>query len=102
MKLTRSAVERLKALILDHPEDPIVRVQVKDVDDQRLAFSITLEGRVLPDDEAQSVDGLTVAISAASAMRMSGITMDYQDPGGFKFLHTDDPNDLRLDLIHLN
>jgi len=102
MKLTRSAVERLKALILEHPEDPIVRVQVKDVDEQRLAFSITLEHQVQSDDKARTIDGLTVAIPSASAARMEGITMDYQEPGGFKFHHTDDPNDLRLELINLN
>ena len=102
MKLTRSAIEQLKALILEHPDDPIVRVQVKDMDEQRLVFSITLEDRVLPDDEARTIDGVTVAVPTASAVRMSGITMDYQEPGGFKFLHIDDPNDLRLDLINLN
>ncbi len=102
MKLTQSAVERLKALVVEHPEDPIVRVQVKDLDEERLSFSITLEDKVQPDDEVRIVDGLTVAIPAASAVRMDGITMDYQKAGGFKFHHTDDPNDLRLDLINLN
>ena len=102
MKLTRTAVEQLKALIIKHPEDPIVRVQVKDVDDQRLAFSITLEDRVHPDDQARTIDGLTVAIPAASAARMDGITMDYQDPGGFKFHHTTHQDDPPLDLISLN
>ncbi|MDF0675635.1 MAG: hypothetical protein P0120_15030 [Nitrospira sp.] len=57
MKLTRSAVERLKALSVVYPEDPIVRVQVKDVDDQRLAFSITLEDRAEPDIEYTDPSG---------------------------------------------
>jgi Fe-S cluster assembly iron-binding protein IscA len=102
MKLTGPAVEQLKALIVEHPEDPIVRVQVKDVDDQRLAFSITLEDRVQPDDQAQTIDGLTVAVPTASAARMEGITMDYQDPGGFKFHHTNHQDEPPLDLIKLN
>lgn len=102
MKLTRSAVERLKALIREHPEDPIVRVQVKDLDEQRLSFSITLEDQVLPDDHAQTVDGVTVTIPSASAVRMDGITMDYQEPGGFKFHHSDQQNDPRLNVISLN
>ena len=102
MKLTRSAVQRLKALILEHPEDPIVRVQVKDVDDQRLAFSITLEHQVQSDDKARTIDGLTVAIPSSSAIRLDGITMDYQEPDGFKFHHSDYQDDLRLDLINLN
>ncbi|MDI3465717.1 MAG: hypothetical protein OJF50_004538 [Nitrospira sp.] len=102
MRLTRSALERLKVLVLEHPEDPIVRVQVEDLDEQRLSFNITLEDRVQPDDEAQVVDGLTVAIPSASAGRMKGITMDFQEPDGFKFHHSDQPHDLRLDLINLN
>lgn len=102
MKLTRSAVEQLRALIVEHPEDPIVRVQVKDVDDQRLAFSITLEDRVQPDDQAQTIDGLTVAIPSANAARMDGITMDYQNPGGFQFHHTTQQDEPPLNLISLN
>jgi Fe-S cluster assembly iron-binding protein IscA len=102
MKFTRPAVERLRALIVEHPKDPIVRVQVKDVDDQRLAFSITLEDRVQPDDQTQTIDGLTVAIPSASAARMDGITMDYQDPGGFQFHHTTHQDEPPLDLISLN
>ena len=79
MKLTRSAVEHLKTLIREHPEDPIVRVQVKDLDEQRLSFSITLEDRAQPDDEVQTIDGLTIAIPSTSAVRMNGIAMDYRD-----------------------
>ncbi|MGE3979559.1 MAG: hypothetical protein AB7F94_18540 [Nitrospira sp.] len=102
MKLARSAVERLKALIREHPEDPIVRVQVKDLDEQRLSFSITLEDRVQSNDQVQIVDGLTVALPAASAVRMNEITMDYQEPGGFKFHHADQRNDPLLNIISLN
>lgn len=102
MKLARSAVERLKELIREHPEDPIVRVQVKDLDEQRLSFSITLEDRVQSNDQVQIVDGLTVALPAASAVRMNGITMDYQEPGGFTFHHADQQNDPLLNIISLN
>ena len=102
MKLTRSAVEHLKALVLAHPEDPIVRVEVKDVDEHRLTFNITLEDKVQPDDEAQAIDGLTVAVAGVSAARLDGITMDYKEPGGFKFHHAGPQEDFRLDLINLN
>ena len=102
MKLTRSAVEHLKTLIREHPEDPIVRVQVKDLDEQRLSFSITLEDRAQPDDEVQTIDGLTIAIPSTSAVRMNGIAMDYQEPGGFKFHHSDQQDDPRLNVISLN
>ena len=102
MKLTRPAVERLKALIVEHPDDSIVRVEVKDVDDHRLVFSITLEDRVHPEDQAQTIDGLTVAVPAASAARMDDVTVDYQDPGGFKFHHANPQDDLPVNLINLN
>lgn len=102
MKLTRSAVEQLKALIREHPEDSIVRVQVRDLDEQRLSFSITLEDRVQPDDEVQRVDGVTVAIPTAKAVRMQDILMDYHEPDGFKFHHSDQPHDPRLNVISLN
>ncbi len=102
IKVTRSAVEHLKTLILAHPEDPIVRVEVKDLDDHRLTFNITLEDKVQPDDEVQTTDGLMIAVAGASAARLDGITMDYQEPGGFKFHHADPQDDFRLDLINLN
>ncbi|MBI5672132.1 MAG: hypothetical protein HZC50_02460 [Nitrospirae bacterium] len=68
----------------------------------RLAFSITLEDKVQPDDHGQSIDGRMVAIPTACAKRMDGITMDYQNPGGFKFHHTDHQDELRLHLLNLN
>lgn len=102
MKITRSAVEHLKAQVLAHPEDPIVRVQVKDLDDHRLAFNITLEEKVQPDDAVQTIDGLTVAVAGGSAARLDGITMDYLEPGGFKFHHADPQEEFRIDLINLN
>ena len=102
IKITQSAIAHLKALILKHPEDPIVRVQVKDLDDHRLTFNITLEDKVQPDDEAQTIDGLMIAVAGASAMRLDGITLDYQEPGGFKFHHAEPQDDFRLDLINLN
>lgn len=102
MKFTRPAVERLKKLIIEHPEDPIVRVQVKDMDDRRLVFSITLEDRAQPEDQVQAIDGLTVAVPAASAARMDSVIVDYQDLGGFKFHHTDQQDESRSDLIKLN
>lgn len=99
MKLTHSAVEHLKSVILEHPEDTVVRIQVKDLEEQRLAFSITLEDRVQPEDRAEIIDDLTVAAPAASAVRLDGVILDYQEASGFKFHHTDHPSDLRLDFI---
>ena len=102
IKITGLAVEHLKALVLKHPEDPIVRIQVKDLDDHRLTFNITLEDKVQPDDEVQTIHGLTVAVARDSVTRLDGITMGYQEPGGFKFHHAGHQEDFRLDLINLN
>ena len=105
IKVTKSAVVKLKALIVEHPEDPIVRVKVRDLDEARLTFNITLENKTQPDDQIQELDGLTVAVEAQSAPRMDGITLDYQESGGFKFIHpepTEHKDTFKLDLINLN
>jgi Fe-S cluster assembly iron-binding protein IscA len=85
--LTLSAVARLKTLLAEHPEDPVVRLTLKDLDEHRLAVNITLESSPHGDDEVYTHGELTVAIEANSAMRMDGMTIDYQDPGGFLILH---------------
>ncbi|MBI4401811.1 MAG: hypothetical protein HY581_09290 [Nitrospirae bacterium] len=100
--VTLSAIRKLKALILEHPEDPIVRVGIKDLDEARLAFSITLERVPQPDDEIQHIDGLTVAVAASSALRLDGVTLDYLAHEGFKFLHPTERELPRLDLFNLN
>ena len=102
LQLTLSAIEKLKALIEEHPEDPIVRVTLRDLDDTKLSFSIVLDSTVQPEDEVQELDGVTIAIEGQSAPRMDGITLDYREPDGFKFLHPDDPGLIKLTLPQLN
>ncbi len=97
-----SAVSKLKTLILEHPEDPIVRLTIRDVDDTRLAFSITLESDAQTDDEVHECDGLTVAVEARSAVRMNGIILDYEDAGGFKFFYPDHGSDDLPGIVSLN
>ncbi len=86
LTLTQKAIDRLRALILEHPEDPVVRVAVRDVNAQRLSLSITLEAEVRDDDAVEQIEGLTVALDRASAQRTSGMTVDYRD-GHFSFVH---------------
>lgn len=105
IKITSSAVEKLQALIMEHPEDPIVRVKVRDRDETKLTFSITLEDRAQPDDEIQEIQGLMVAVERQSAPRMDGITIDYQEPEGFKFKHPDpheDQSPIKFDFFNMN
>ena len=85
--VTLPAIEKLKTLLVEHPEDQVVRITVKDLDDHRLAFGLTLEAETQPGDEIQVIEGLTVAIEKQSAPRMDGMTMDYREPEGFRFLH---------------
>jgi iron-sulfur cluster assembly accessory protein len=102
INLTPSAISKFKALILKHPEDPVVRLMLKDVDEARLGFSITLESEAKADDEVQECDGVMVAVDATSALRMNGITLDYSDADGFKFRHPNHEDDNPLRIISLN
>lgn len=90
MRLTDAAIARLKTLIEEHPDDPIVRVTIKDLDERRLAFSITLESEAKAEDQAQECDGLTVAIPTPHAVRLEGVTLDYREPEGFAFMHPEE------------
>lgn len=94
IRVTQAATFKLKALILEHPDDPVVRIALKDLNAQQLVFSITLENHIQPDDIVQDCDGLTVAVSADSAARMDRVTLDYLEPGGFSFQHPEDERDL--------
>ena len=105
IKVTSSAVEKLKALVLEHPEDPIVRVKVRDLEESKLTFSITLEDQIQPEDQVQDIQGLQVAVEGQSATRMDGMTIDYQDAEGFKFKHPEPPehqDPFKLDLLNMN
>lgn len=87
LTLTRTALERLRRLIQEHPEDPIVRIAVRDVNTQRLSLSITLEPTTREDDAVEQIDGVTVALDRTSAHRTSGMTVDFQADKGFLFAH---------------
>ena len=94
--VTVAAIAKLKAIQFHHPEDPIVRISVRDVDDSRLSFGITLEANTQPDDDVQQIDGLTIAVDRRSAPRMEGVTVDYTEADGFRFLHDDQGRSLPL------
>jgi hypothetical protein len=72
--VTVAAITRLKAIQVDHPEDPIIRIIVRDLDQTRLNFSITLEAAAQPD----------------------GVTLDYTTTDGFRFLHSEPERSLPL------
>lgn len=92
LNLTQKAVDRLRALLLEHPEDPVVRITVRDMDAQRLSLAITLEAAAREEDMVEQIEGLTIASDRSSAHRTSGMTVDYQ-AGSFSFVHpqADDP-----------
>ena len=94
--VTVAAIAQLKAIQVHHPEDPVVRISVRDVDDSRLSFNITLEATTQPDDVIQQVDGLTIAVDQRSAPRMEGVTVDYTEADGFRFLHDGEGRSLPL------
>jgi len=94
--VTIAAIAKLKAIQVHHPDDPVVRIAVRDLDDARLCFSITLESETKQDDNVQEVDGLTIAVDRASALRMEGVTVDYTEADGFRFLHDGEGRSLPL------
>lgn len=94
--ITVAAIAKLKAIQANHPEDPFVRISVRDLDNTRLSFSITLEANPQPDDNVQQVDALTIAIDRQSAPRMENVTVDYTEADGFRFLHDDEGRSLPL------
>ena len=94
--VTVAAIAKLKAIQVHHPEDPVVRISVRDLDDSRLSFSITLEANTQPDDDIQQIDGLTIAVAPRSAPRMQGVTVDYTEADGFRFLHDDEGRSMPL------
>jgi Fe-S cluster assembly iron-binding protein IscA len=94
--VTVAAIAKLKAIQAHHPEDPVVRVSVRDLDDSRLSFSITLEAAHQSDDDVQQIDGLTIAVDRQSAPRMERVTVDYTEADGFRFLHDDEGRSLPL------
>ncbi|HEY3197843.1 MAG TPA: iron-sulfur cluster biosynthesis family protein [Nitrospirales bacterium] len=100
--VTPAAQRQLLQLIADHPEDPVVRLSVKDLDHARIAFSITLESEPHMDDQVQNLDGMQIAVEGQNATRLDGITLDYTEPGGFRFLHPQKADQDALGVINLN
>jgi len=87
LNLTWTAIERLRKLIEEHPEDPVVRITLRDLDDQRLSLAITLEPAIQEEDEVQHIEGLTIALERSSVHRTNGMTVDFQAEKGFTFVH---------------
>jgi Fe-S cluster assembly iron-binding protein IscA len=100
--VTLSAIAKLRAIQVHHPEDPVVRISVRDLDDSRLSFSITLEASTQPDDDVQEIDGLTIAVDRRSASRMERVTVDYTEVNGFRFLHDEEGRSSPLTVPKLN
>ena len=84
---TVAAIAKLKTIQVNHPEDSVVRISVRDLDDSRLSFSITLKANTQPDDDVQQVDDLMIAVDRQSAPRMEGVTVDHAEADWFRFLH---------------
>jgi len=94
--VTVAAIAKMKAIQVIHPEDPVVRISVRDLDESRLSFSITLEANIQPDDAVQQIDGLTIAVDRRSAPRMEKVTVDYTEATGFCFLHDEKGHSLPI------
>ncbi len=103
INITDSAAAKLKALILEHPDDPIVRISMKDHSETQIKFSIVLESNPQPEDEVFESNGLTLAIDQHTAARIGGVTVDYKEPKGFSFQHPEEEDEIDiLKLINPN
>lgn len=87
IKITQAAIDELKAIMREHPEDPIVRMAIRDLNEAQLQYRITLEDVTQPDDDVQEINGLTVAVEGQSVPRVDGVTVDYDAIKGFTFVH---------------
>jgi len=89
IKITQKAIDQLRHVMLEHPDDPIVRVTICDLSDTQLQYNITLEDATQEGDNVQDIQGVIFAVESQSVQRMDGVTVDF-DPGkGFMFLHPD-------------
>lgn|SRR5690348_8192848 len=94
--VTPAAHAILKDLLIDHPEERLVRLAVKDLDEVRVAISITLEHAPQPEDQVQENQGILIAIAADSVSRLDGATLEYTDQT-FRLEHPNPPlRELRL------
>jgi Fe-S cluster assembly iron-binding protein IscA len=86
----------LQNLLIEHPEERVVRLAVRDLDEQRLAINISLEQAPYPEDRVQENQGITLAIAADSVSRLDGATLQYADHA-FRLEHPNPPlRELRL------
>ena len=94
--ISPAAREVLQNLLVEHPEERVVRLAVKDLDEQRIAINISLEHAPQPDDHVQDNQGMTFAIAADSVSRLDGATLEYTG-SVFRLEHPNPPlRELRL------
>lgn len=94
--ISPAAHEVLQNLLVEHPEERVVRLAVKDLDEQRIAINISLEHAPQPDDQVQDNQGMTFAIAADSVSRLDGATLEYTG-SVFRLEHPTPPlRELRL------
>ena len=99
--VTAAAQARLQQLLQEHPEERLVRITITDMDETRLAMSLTLESEPQTDDHVQDVNGLTIAIPQSNVTRLDGVTLDYSENENFR-LHHPSPATRELRIISLN
>lgn len=94
--ITPEARTILQNLLDEHPEEKVVRLALKDLDEQRLAINISLEHAPHSEDHIQEHDGIILAIAANSVSRLDGATLQYVH-NAFRLEHPAPPlRELRL------
>lgn len=100
IKIGPAAAEELRQLLSEHPEESVVRIVLHEPDTGSRSFQISLDASPHPQDVVQDLDGLIICLEGQNAQRMRGVTLEYDEPEGFRFVHP--PPDEDGDLIELN
>lgn len=94
--ISPAAREVLQNLLVEHPEERVVRFVVKDLDEHRIAINISLEHAPESEDQVQEIQGMTLALAPDSVSRLDGATLEYTGTT-FRLEHPNPPlRELRL------
>ena len=94
------AAEKLRQLLSEHPGESVVRIVLHEPEAGSRSFQISLDASPHPQDVVQDTEGLVICLEGQNAARMRGVTLEYAEPEGFRFIHP--PPEEDGDLINLN
>ena len=76
--MTLTAIAKLKSIQVNHPEDPVVRIAVRDLDQSRLSSTLHMLAQLGDHRPAQKIGSKAMMLRASS----SGATVRPKGPTG--------------------